>query len=61
MRNVIKLIVAAGQQIDKGREAWPNDVGGPVRSVESKGRIERLLRSKRSFSELQVVQFSSIE
>ena len=54
MRGVTKLIVAAGRQTDKCREARPNDVGEPVRSVESAGRIERLLRRQRSFSELQV-------
>ena len=50
MRSVTKLIVAAGQQTDKGREARPNDVGEPVHSAVSAGRIERLLRSKRSLS-----------
>ena len=36
-----KLIVAAGQQADKGREARLNDVGGPVRSVEGISRTDR--------------------
>ena len=49
-----RLFVAAGQQADEGREARPNDVGGTVQSAVSAGRIERLLRSTRSFSELRV-------
>ena len=43
----------AGQLTDEGREARPSEADGPVRSVESAERIERLLRSKRSFSELK--------
>ena len=54
MSSVTMLIVAAGQQTDKGREARPNDVDEPGQSAASAGRIERLLRRKRSFSELRV-------
>ena len=52
MRNVTKLTDAAGRPADEGREARPSGADGPVRSVESAERIMRLLRSKRSFSEL---------
>ena len=53
VRNVTKLIDAAGQLTDEGREAQPSEADGPVRSVESAERIMRPLRSKRSFSELK--------
>ena len=46
MRNVTKLT-------DEGREARPSEADWPVRGVESAERIMRLLRSKRSFSELK--------
>ena len=52
MRNVTELIVDDGQQADEGRKTRLNDVDGLVRGVKSAGRIERLLRNKRSFSEL---------
>ena len=47
-----ELIVDGGQQADKGRKTRLNDVDGLVRGVKSAGRVERLLRNKRSFSEL---------
>ena len=53
VRNVTKLTDAAEQPTDEGREARPSEADGPVRSVESAERITRLLRSKRSFSELK--------
>ena len=53
LRSATKLIVAAGQQTSKVRGARQNDDGGSIRSVESARKIERLLRDKRSFSELQ--------
>ena len=53
VRSATKLIVAAGQQTSKVRGARQNDDGGSIRSVESAKKIERLLRDKRSFSELQ--------
>ena len=53
VRNVTKLKDDAGQLTDEGREALPSEADGPVRSVESAERIMRLLRSKRSFSELK--------
>ena len=53
VRYVTKLTDAAGQPTDEGREARPSEAGGPVRSVESPERIMRLLRNKRSFSELK--------
>ena len=52
VRNVTELIVDDGQQADKGRKMRLNDVDGFVRGAKSAGRIERLLRNKRSFSEL---------
>ena len=52
VRNVTELIVDDAQQADKGRMMQLNDVDGLVRCVKSAGRIERLLRNKRSFSEL---------
>ena len=52
MRNVTELIVDDCQQADKGRKTRLNDVDGLVRGVKSAGRIERLLRNRRSFNEL---------
>ena len=52
MRNVTELMVDGGQQADRGRKTRLNDVDGLVRGVESAGRIERLLRNRRSFGEL---------
>ena len=52
VRNVTELIVDASQQADRGRETRLNDVDGSVRGVKSAGRIDRLLRNKRSFGEL---------
>ena len=52
VRNVSELIVDDGQQADKGRKTRLNDVDGSVRGVKAAGRIERLLRNERSFSEL---------
>ena len=52
VRNVQAMIVDDGQQADKGRKTRLNDVDGLVRGVKSAGRIERLLRNKRSFGEL---------
>ena len=52
VRNVTELIVDDGQQAEKGRKTRLNDVDGLVRGVKSAGRIERLLRNKRSFSAL---------
>ena len=45
-------MVDDGQQADRGRKTRLNDVGGLVRGVKSAGRIDRLLRNKRSFGEL---------
>ena len=53
VRNVTKLTDAAGQLTDEGREARPSEADGPVRSLKSAERIVRLLKSKRSFSELK--------
>ena len=53
MRNVTKPTDAAGQPTDEGREARPSEADGLVWSVKSAERIMRLLRSKRSFSELR--------
>ena len=52
VRNVMELIVDDGQQADESRKTRLNDVDGLIRCVKSAGRIERLLRNKRSFSEL---------
>ena len=52
VRNVMDLIVDDGQQADESRKTRLNDVDGLIRCVKSAGRIERLLRNKRSFSEL---------
>ena len=52
MRNVTELVVHDGQQADESRKTWLNDVDGLIRCMKSAGRIERLLRNKRSFSEL---------
>ena len=52
VRNVTELIVDDGQQADKGRKMRFNDVDGFVRGVKSAKMIARLLRKKRSFSEL---------
>ena len=41
------------RNVNERREARPSEADGPVRSVESAERIMRLLRSKRSFSELK--------
>ena len=53
VRDVTELVVDAGQQTDKGREARMNDVGGTAQGAVSAGKIGRLLRSKRCFSEMQ--------
>ena len=53
MRNVTRLTDAVGQLTKEGREARPSEADGPVRSVEPAERIMRLLRRKRSFSELK--------
>ena len=45
----LKLFVAAGQQTDKGREARPDDVGEPVRSVESAGKIRETVEKQAQF------------
>ena len=45
-------MVDDGQQADRGRKTRLNDVNGLVRGVKSAGRIERLLRNKRSSGEL---------
>ena len=52
VRNVTEVMVDDGQQADRGRKARLKDVDGMVRSVQSGGRIERLLRNKRGFGEL---------
>ena len=52
VRNVTELIVDDGQQAVRGRKTRLNDVDGSVRCMKSAGRIERLLRNKRSFGEL---------
>ena len=54
VRNVTELMADDGQQADRGRKTRFNDVGvdGLVRCVKSEGRMERLLRNKRSFAEL---------
>ena len=52
VRNVTELVVDDGQQANKGRKTQLNDIDGLVRGVKSAGRIERLLRNKRSFGEL---------
>ena len=54
VRNVTELSVDAGHQADRGREKRMNDVDGSFRGVTSAGRIERLLRNKRGFSELWI-------
>ena len=51
MRNVTELVVHDGQQADESRKTWLNDVDGLIRCMMSAGRIERLSRNKRSFSE----------
>ena len=51
VRNVTECFVYGGQQADESRKTWLNDVDGIVRGVKAAGRIERLLRNKRSFSE----------
>ena len=51
VRNVTELIVHNGQQADKSRKTRLNDVDGLIRGMRSAGKIERLLRSKRSFGE----------
>ena len=53
VRDVTELVIGAGQQTDKGRETQMNDVGGTAQGAVA-GKIGRLLRSKRSFSERQV-------
>ena len=53
VRNVTELMVDDGQQADRGRKARLHDVDGIVRGVKSAGRIERLLRNKRGFGELE--------
>ena len=52
VRNVTELIVDDGQQADESRKTRLNDVDVLVRGLKSAGRIERLLRNKRSFREL---------
>ena len=52
VRNVTVLMVDDGQQADRGRKTRLNDVDGLVQCLKSAGRIERLLRNKRSFGEL---------
>ena len=52
VRSVTGLIVDDGQRADRGRKTRLNDVDGSVRCMTSAGRIERLLRNKRSFGEL---------
>ena len=49
-----ELIVDDGQQAVKVRKTRLNHVDGFVRGVKSAGRIERLLRNKRSFGELWI-------
>ena len=53
VRDVTKPTDATGQPTDEGREARPSEADGPVWSVKSTKRIMRLLRSKRSFSEMR--------
>ena len=53
LRHVTKLTDAIGQPTDEGREARPSEADEPVWSKKSAERIMRLLRSKRSFSELK--------
>ena len=48
----MELPVDDVQQADRGRKTRLFDVDGLVRGVKSAGRIERLLRNKRSFGEL---------
>ena len=52
VRSVTELMVDDGQQADRGRKTRLNDVDGLGGGVKSAGRIERLLRNKRSFGEL---------
>ena len=52
VRSVTEFVVDDGQQADKGRKTRLNDVDGLIRCKRSAGRIERLLRSKRSFGQL---------
>ena len=54
VRNVTELVLDTGQQSDRGRETRSNDVDELVRSVKPAGRIESMLRNKRSFSELRI-------
>ena len=51
-RNVTEKIVDDCRQADRGRKTRWNDVDGLTRCARSAGRIERLLRNKRSFGEL---------
>ena len=53
MRNVTKSTDAAEQPTDEKREARPSEADEQVWSMKSAERITRLLRSKRSFSELK--------
>ena len=53
VRNVTKPTDAAGQPTDEGREVRPSEADELVWSMTSAERIMRLLRSKRSFSELR--------
>ena len=52
VRKWTELVVDDGQQADRGRKTRLNDVDGLVRGVKAAGRIERLLRNKRSFGEM---------
>ena len=53
VRNVTKPTDATGQPTSEGREARPSEADEPVWSMKSAERITRVLRSKRSFSELK--------
>ena len=53
VRNVTKATGAIGQPTDEGREARPSEADELVWSMKAAERIMRLLRSKRSFSELR--------
>ena len=53
VRNVTKSTDAAEQPTDEKREARPSEADEPVWSMKSAERITRLLRSKRSSSELK--------
>ena len=51
VRNVTKLIVAAGQVTDRAQGVWLNGDGGFILDVKSARKIEKLLGDRRGFVE----------